>query len=71
MHLKKIFCQHFMKKSSKKDFNSKFSKNEPVCMSKEGWCVRLAQEEGCLREGGGNKNFKKGGGASWVKWWVY
>ena len=42
-------------------------------MSKEGWCVRLGQEEGSLRESGeklggieegsGNKNFKRGGQA--------
>ena len=28
-----------MKKS-----HSKLSKNEPVCVFKEGWCVRLGQE---------------------------
>ena len=38
-----------MKKS-----HSKLSKNEPVCMCKEGWCVGLGQEGGSLREGGGN-----------------
>ena len=30
-----------MKKS-----HSRLSKNEPVCMCKEGWCVGLGQEEG-------------------------
>ena len=42
--------------------HSKLSKNEPVCMCKRGWCVGLGQEEGCLRESGGNclKYLKKG-----------
>ena len=35
-----------MKKS-----HSKLSKNEPVCICKEGWCVRLGQEAGCLHKG--------------------
>ena len=41
-HLKKNYflCHHnFMKKR-----NSKLSKNEPVCICKEGWCVILGQE---------------------------
>ena len=25
---------------------------QPVCMCKEGWCVRLGQERACMREGG-------------------
>ena len=29
------------------------SKNEPVCMCKEGWCMRLGQEGGSLCKGGG------------------
>ena len=34
----------------------------PLIMCKEGWCVRLGQEGGCLRERGGNcmKYFKSG-----------
>ena len=38
-----------MKKS-----HSELSKNEPVCMCKEGWYVGLGQEGVFLREGGGN-----------------
>ena len=34
--------------------HSMLSKNEPVCMCKEGWRVGLGQEGGSLREGGGN-----------------
>ena len=45
-----FFCQHnFIKKS-----HSKLSKNEPLCMCKESWCVGLGQEGGSLREGGGD-----------------
>ena len=33
---------------------SKLSKNEPACMCKEGCCVGLGEEGGCLREVGGN-----------------
>ena len=36
-----------MKKS-----HSKFSKNEPVCMCKESWCVALGHEGGSSRYGG-------------------
>ena len=32
---------------------AKLSKNELVCMYKEGWCVGLRQEGGWLQEGGG------------------
>ena len=47
-----------MKKS-----HSKLSKNEPVCICKEGWCFGLEQERGCLREGGWTVwNTLKGGG---------
>ena len=36
-----------MKKS-----HSKLSKNEPVCMCKEGWCIGLGQERViCVRVG--------------------
>ena len=51
-----FFCQHnFIKKS-----HSKLSKNDPVCMCKESWCVGLGQEGGSLREGGW-----VGGGIVW------
>ena len=41
--------------------HSKLSKNEPVCIYKEGWCVRLDQGGGCLHAGGNVclKYFKK------------
>ena len=29
-------------------------KNESVCICKEGWCVGLGQEGGCLCDGGGS-----------------
>ena len=32
--------------------HSKLSKNEPVCIWKEGWCFRLGQAGGYLGEGG-------------------
>ena len=40
----------------------KLSKNEPVCMFKGGWCVRLGRDGDSLREGGGScqKYLKKG-----------
>ena len=46
-----------MKKS-----HSKLSKDEPVCMCEEGWCVGSGREGGSLREGGGNclKYLKRG-----------
>ena len=34
-----FYYHNFMKKS-----HSKLCKNEPLCMCKEGWCVRLGQE---------------------------
>ena len=34
--------------------HSKLSKNEPVCICEESWCLGLGQEGGCLREGRGN-----------------
>ena len=37
-----------MKKS-----DSKLSKNERMCMCKEGWCVGLGQEGGCMCAGRG------------------
>ena len=52
---------------------SELSKNEPVCICKEGWCVGLGELRGCLRKGVLSeipfKNFKKGE-ASWVTGWV-
>ena len=35
-----------------KKIHSKLSKNELVCMCKEGWYVRLGQRVACLSEGG-------------------
>ena len=51
------------------------SENEPVCMCKEGWCVRLGQEGGSLCKGGGivwnclkrGWNRKEGSGSKNVK----
>ena len=44
--LHRNFGNIIMKKS-----HSKLSKNEPVCMCKEGWCVGLGQEWGPLHKG--------------------
>ena len=48
----------------KKKSYSKWSKNEPVCMCKEGWCARLGQEEGTVywRVGGTVRNTLRWGG---------
>ena len=45
-----------------KKINSKLSRNEPVCMCKEDWCVGLGQEGGFLHESEGNclKYLKRG-----------
>ena len=60
IHLKKkiFFTNIILWKSP-----SKFSKNEPVCMCKEGWCVQLWQERGSLHQGTGIvwNTFKVGG----------
>ena len=57
--------------------HSKLSKNEPVCICEESWCLGLGQEGGCLREGRGNClkylkrwwNRKKGRGNKISKRW--
>ena len=60
IHLKeKIFSANII---LLKENHSKFSKNQPVCMCKEGWCVGLWQEGGSLGEGGRNcLKYLKGG----------
>ena len=48
MHLNnKFFCHHNIIEKS----HSKLSRNESVCKCKEGWCLGLGQEGGCLCEG--------------------
>ena len=44
------FCHHNVMKKSR----SKLSKNELVCMCKDGCCVGLRLKEGCLSKGGEN-----------------
>ena len=73
LHLEIIFAKLYYTSEEKLLFSAfiilwikssfKLSKNKPVRMSKEGWCIRLGQEGGCLHEGGGNclKYFRKEG----------
>ena len=68
-----------------KESHFNLTKNEPVCMCKESWGVRLRQEGGSLREGReivwnilkeggiekrGVEKIKNGGLVSWVKGWL-